>query len=219
MKHFRFLFVVVPLLVTLGINNQQVKAYGNSTITANCPTITFSAISDHPKTYRGIGTNYVVVVFTNLTTGRITGGVSEPTRSERIVTASGSMYTRYYYDDSTTNFLGYVMPGERYDFKLLDSTGLVGELSGICTSSSIVNNSYPPSSYRLMTIMCPAYILTTPGGAVLPPYNPSEDTIPQVGKQRYVMLVGAIGPDGQRYDKIQAYAFTFGYFPERCLGQ
>jgi hypothetical protein len=219
-KHgvFVTLLIIVLVLVSLSISAKPAKAYGNSVITANCPFFTVSATSDRPLTYPGFGQNYIVGFFQNLTTGRHSTAIFFPRRSEVIVTGSRTSYIRYYYEISlgTNGPDAMLSPGDQYSYVFLDKSGPVGVIKGVCNSATIIRNSYP-SGYTLMVITCRTYILSSPGGPVLPPYNSVTDDIPELGTQRYVLPVGEVGPDGQVYDKIQAHAVSFGYYPRRCL--
>lgn len=220
-KHrvFVTLLIIVLVLVSLSIIAKPAKAYGNSTIAVACPNIAIWATSDHPITSNILGQNYLIIWFQNYTTGLSTfTWAIYPASSETIVTASGSTYIRYSYAArwNLGDLSGHrwVSIGDNYSFELRDATGSVGKISGVCTGSSITSNSTPPG-YILKTIICPAYILTSPAGPVIP--TTSAVPMPEVGKQRYVLLVGAVGSDGQVYDKIQADAVTFGFFPRHCL--
>ena len=147
--------------------------------------------------------------FNNRTTGLKIDFSPVVVRTERIVTSIGSSYVLYYFDQSY-NFTGYLRPGDEFTIFLHDANTAIGGFGGTCGTSS---GTTIPSGYRLMTVACPSYILSSPGGSVLPTYP----AMPEVGKQRYVLLVGATGPDGQLYDKIHAQGTAIGYYPRRCL--
>jgi hypothetical protein len=207
---FVVLFVVSLLLVNLFIGSKQVRAYGNLTYTINCPVLRFTGTSDNPQ-YNAIArVHYVMAFFRNQTTGLAIDTSARIVRTERVVTPVSS-YILYYFDE-TWNMTGHLHPGDVFSITLFDNTAVIGGYSGTCGTSS---GSTIPSGYRLMTVVCAANILSSPAGPVLPSYP----RMPEVGKRRYVLLIGAVGSDGQLYDKMQAASSALGYFPRRCLAE
>jgi hypothetical protein len=197
------------LLIHLGFSTGQAKAYGVMSYTMNCPMFRITGTSDKPLQNPSTHVYYVMAYFTNRTTGLKIDFSPLVVRTERIVTSIGSSYILYHFDQSY-NFTGYLRPGDEFSIFLRDSNMAMGGFGGICGTST---GTTLPSGYRLMTVACPANILSSPGGPVLP----THPSLPEVGKQRYVLLVGAPGPDGQLYDKIHAHDVTMGFFPRRCL--
>jgi hypothetical protein len=220
-KHrvFVTVLIIILLLVSLGSSVNSAKAYGNSTITVNCSTlpmfITISATSDRPLTFAGQGQDYIVGYFRNLTSGDYSTSIFLPRRREVIAVGGSIGYIRFHYEATLRRSIS---PNDVYFLELLDLTGYVGYIKGVCKSSTTIRNSIP-AGYTLKTVTCSTHILTSPSGMPLPtsmsPLLP--EAIPEIGKQRYVLPEGVTGSDGVVYDKIQADAIRYGYFPRRCL--
>jgi hypothetical protein len=232
-KRLNMLLVAALLIISLGTSTGQVKAYGNTTsYTINCPTMRFTGRTDHPFR-NAAGQRYVMGFLTNETTGFNMTFSPSVVRTEPIVTPVGSTYISYIFDQTyiLSPIIGkggkpvdrinigdviriylfdYYTGSEDYAIPPVSVGGTLLNIRFTCGSETLSGTTIP-SGFTLMTIMCPANILSGPAGAVLSP------VMPDVGKQRYVLPVGAMGSDGQLYDKIQANAVTFGYFPRRCL--
>lgn len=212
MKNHR-LIVMLLIMLHLISNTSHVEAYGNTNYTINCPILRFTGTTDRPFLNPITSARYVMGRLIDRTNGFDMTFSASVVRTERIVTPVGSTYVSYIFDQ-TYNLTPYINVGDVIFVYLYDNTGgLTGAVLSLEFTCGTLSGTTIPSGYTLMTIVCPSNILSSPAGPVLSSYP----FVPEVGKQRYVLPLGVMGPDGQVYDKIQANSRVFGFFPRRCL--
>src|SRR5215475_8195560 len=86
MKRFTILLSVILLFASIGISPRQVKAYGNSMVTVNCPIYHFQGYSDSPYV-DSTGAPYGIADLTDLNTG------THRTATLPMTRGSGTFYT------------------------------------------------------------------------------------------------------------------------------
>jgi len=203
------MLLVALLLVILATSTRQVKAYGNSMVTINCPIFHFKGYSDSPYFDSTIGP-YGILDMTDRNTGTHLTATLRMTRGSgtfytfdayfNLLTA-GPVYSRDYVDVSVRDSNVYLM----YFRASIDSSPL---LCGAGNTAKTI--PIQPLKPKFMT--CAVVPLNMPGGIGVPAYH----LIP--GNVRYVDTDHVRDYHGTLYVAVQVDANVVGFIPPSCVG-
>jgi hypothetical protein len=208
MKRFNMLLIAALLLVSLGFGTRQVRAYGNTNFTLDCPLIHVSGYSDSPF-FDPAGAAYGTGDFRDITTGTQMLVTIPMTRT------SGTFYTF----DAAFNLLnaGPVNWGDQLSVTIKDSqVPLIDFRLGLDTSplscQSFTGTTTPALPSKLKLITCTVVPLNAPDGRPMPGHRILR------GNARYVDPRTVSDTHGRLYVHVQVEWNVWDFMPPKCVG-